>query len=107
MAAQGVGGFEYYGITHVSWWFDEYGYTGATASRQDMAATNANWGGVLVTWYQPGLRPTVLLRADANSNRRRDANGDSRDARHRHESDAEASRRYQRWTLARRHQSWG
>ena len=55
VAAQGVGGFEYHGITHVSWWFDEYGYAGATASRQDMAATNANWGGVLVTWYQPGI----------------------------------------------------
>jgi len=58
--AQGVGGFQYYGITHVSWWFDEYTYPTATAARNDLAATNANWAGVLVTWYQPSLTANAM-----------------------------------------------
>jgi uncharacterized protein (TIGR03437 family) len=58
--AQGVGGFQYYGITHVSWWFDEYTYATATASRNDLAATNANWAGVLATWYQPSLTANAM-----------------------------------------------
>jgi uncharacterized protein (TIGR03437 family) len=58
--AQGVGGFQYYGITHVSWWFDEYTYATATASRNDLAATNANWAGVLVTWYQPSITANAM-----------------------------------------------
>ena len=33
------GAFDYNGITHVSWWHDQYGYTGATASRSALAAT--------------------------------------------------------------------
>ena len=56
----GNGGFQYYGITHVSWWFDEYTYATATASRNDFAATNANWAGVLVTWYQPSITANVM-----------------------------------------------
>jgi hypothetical protein len=44
-------GFVYDGITHVSWWHDEYGYAAATDSRRALAATGASWGGLLVTWY--------------------------------------------------------
>jgi hypothetical protein len=39
------------GLTHVSWWHDEYEDADAEASRQALAATGANWAGVLVTWY--------------------------------------------------------
>jgi len=56
----GVGGFQYYGITHVSWWFDEYTYATATASRNDLAATSANWAAVLATWYQPNLTASTI-----------------------------------------------
>ena len=58
--AQSNGGFQFYGITHVSWWFDEYTYATATASRNDFAATNANWAGVLVTWYQPSITANAM-----------------------------------------------
>lgn len=58
--AQSVSGFEYRGITHVSWWFDEYTYSAATASRNDLAAVNFNWTGVLVTWYQPTIQSTTI-----------------------------------------------
>jgi hypothetical protein len=44
-------GFAYRGVTHVSWWHDEYGYDEAPASRAQIASTRANWAGVLVTWY--------------------------------------------------------
>jgi hypothetical protein len=39
------------GLTHVSWWHDEYEDAEAEASRQALASTGANWAGVLVTWY--------------------------------------------------------
>ena len=58
--AQGNGGFQYYGITHVSWQAYEYTYATATASRKDFAATNANWAGVLVTWYQPTITSNAM-----------------------------------------------
>ena len=45
------GAFEYDGITHVSWWHDEYGDPAGTTSRSALAATGAGWGGLLVTWY--------------------------------------------------------
>jgi hypothetical protein len=45
------GRFTYNGITHVSWWHDEYQYAAAGASRQHLANTGANWAGVLATWY--------------------------------------------------------
>jgi hypothetical protein len=43
--------FEYNGLTHVSWWHDEYLYPEATESRRALADTGAGWAGVLVTWY--------------------------------------------------------
>ena len=59
--AQGNGGFQYFGITHVSWSYNEYTFDAATASRNDLAATNANWAGVLVTWYQPNITANSML----------------------------------------------
>lgn len=43
--------FDYNGLTHVSWWHDEYLYSDATAARRALAATGSNWAGLLVTWY--------------------------------------------------------
>jgi len=43
--------FEYNGMTHVSWWHDEYGTPAASDSRRALAATGAGWGGLLTTWY--------------------------------------------------------
>ncbi len=43
--------FDYTGITHVSWWHDEYGYPAAGDARRALAATGAGWAGVLTTWY--------------------------------------------------------
>ena len=47
----GRAGFEFNGITHVSWGHDEYGYPAGTDARRALAATGASWGGLLVTWY--------------------------------------------------------
>ena len=46
-----AGRFAYSGLTHVSWWHDEYQYATAATSRQELAATGVNWAGVLATWY--------------------------------------------------------
>lgn len=43
--------FAYNGITHVSWWHDEYGYPAGGDSRRALVATGANWAGLLTTWY--------------------------------------------------------
>jgi hypothetical protein len=45
------GAFAYDGITHVSWWHDEYGYASGTDARRALAGTGAGWAGLLVTWY--------------------------------------------------------
>ena len=45
------GRFEMGGVTHVSWWHDEYGYASGADSRRALAATGAPWSGLLVTWY--------------------------------------------------------
>jgi len=45
------GRFAFNGITHVSWWHDEYQYAEAATARRELAGTHANWAGVLVTWY--------------------------------------------------------
>ena len=58
---KGVGGFQYYGITHVSWSYYEYTSAAATTSRNDLAATKFNWAGVLVTWYQPTIKSNAML----------------------------------------------
>jgi uncharacterized protein (TIGR03437 family) len=60
--ALGNGGFQYYGITHVSWSYNEYTFPAATDSRNDLAATKFNWAGVLVTWYQPTITANSMVR---------------------------------------------
>jgi hypothetical protein len=72
--AQSQSGFQYNGITHVSWWFDEYDSAAGGTSRAALRDTGANWMGLLVTWYQQ----------DASSNaiaRNPDPNKDHTDAR--------------------------
>jgi hypothetical protein len=58
--AQSQSGFEYNGIVHVSWWFDEYTYPAATDSRSDLVATGTNWAAVLVTQYQDTANSNVI-----------------------------------------------
>jgi hypothetical protein len=58
--AQSQSGFEYNGIVHVSWWFDEYTYPAATDSRSDLVVTGANWAAVLVTQYQDTANSNVI-----------------------------------------------
>ncbi len=53
-------GFTYRGLTHVSWWHDEYLYDGARLSREQLAATKANWAAVLVTWYMETRDSTTI-----------------------------------------------
>jgi hypothetical protein len=62
----GGAGFTYDGITHVSWSRDEYGLASGTTSRQALAATRANWGGLLVTWYME-TRTSNTIAPDASS----------------------------------------
>jgi hypothetical protein len=58
------GRFEYDGVTHVSWWHDEYGYPAASESRRALAATGAGWAGLLTTWYMEH-RTASEIRPDA------------------------------------------
>lgn len=58
------GVFEYEGITHVSWWFDEYQGAAGASSRQALDATGANWAGLLLTWYMDDRNATAI-RPDA------------------------------------------
>jgi len=63
-------GFAYNGITHVSFFFDEYNNFGqatgqGTDSRTELAATKASWAGVLATWYQANATATSIS-ADSN-----------------------------------------
>jgi hypothetical protein len=57
-------GYEYAGMVHVSWWFDEYTYPAATLSRDALAATGANWASLLVTWYQDTATSNLIARRD-------------------------------------------
>ncbi len=67
---QSQSGFIYNGVTHVSFFFNEYNNFGqptgqGTDSRTALAATNANWAGVLATWYQANATATTIS-ADSN-----------------------------------------
>jgi hypothetical protein len=62
------GTFEYGGITHVSWWHDEYGNPAATTSRSALAATKARWGGLLVTWYMETRTSNTIAPNPEHSN---------------------------------------
>jgi hypothetical protein len=63
-AAQGQSqsGFEYNGMVHVSWWFDEYDGPQSGPSRAALASTGTNWMGLLVTWYQDNAQSNVIAR---------------------------------------------
>jgi hypothetical protein len=52
--------FAYNGLTHVSWWHDQYQYGEAAVARQELAGTGANWAGLLVTWYMPRADSTGI-----------------------------------------------
>ena len=52
----------YDGVTHVSWWHDEYGYSAGTTSRSALAATGAGWMGLLVTWYMDTKSSSTIAR---------------------------------------------
>lgn len=60
--------FDYAGITHVSWWHDEYGYPSATDSRRALAATGAGWAGVLTTWYMDSRTASSIRPHASRSN---------------------------------------
>lgn len=54
------GRFAVNGITHVSWWHDEYETADAAASRRALQQTGAGWAGVLVTWYMDTARSSTI-----------------------------------------------
>jgi glycosyl hydrolase family 113 len=60
--------FDYNGITHVSWWHDEYGSGSATDSRAALAGTGAGGAGVLVTWYMDDVRSSDIAPDPNRSN---------------------------------------
>jgi uncharacterized membrane protein len=60
--AQSQSGFQYNGIVHVSWWFDEYDSTAGGTSRAALRDTGSNWMGLLVTWYQQDASSNVIAR---------------------------------------------
>jgi hypothetical protein len=54
------GAFDYNGITHVSWWHDQYGDAEAMNSRNALAATGNDWAGLLTTWYMEGRHSNTI-----------------------------------------------
>src|SRR5262245_15616958 len=60
--AQSQSGFQYNGIVHVSWWFDEYDSAAGGTSRAALRDTGANWMGLLLTWYQQDASSNVIAR---------------------------------------------
>jgi hypothetical protein len=55
-----TGTFDYRGMNHVSWWYNEYQGATASDSRQALATSGANWTGVLVTWYVANRNATTI-----------------------------------------------
>jgi hypothetical protein len=64
----GAAGFRYDGITHVSWWHDEYGYPAGADSRRALTATGAGWAGLLATWYMDTKSATAIAADPDQSN---------------------------------------
>jgi hypothetical protein len=60
--AQSQSGFDYNGIVHVSWWFDEYDSAQGGVSRAALRDTGANWMGLMLTWYQADAASNVVAR---------------------------------------------
>jgi hypothetical protein len=62
------GAFEVHGVTHVSWWHDEYGYPAGADSRRALAATGVRWAGLLATWYMERKDSTDIRPVPNRSN---------------------------------------
>ncbi len=60
--------FDYDGVTHVSWWHDEYGYSAGTTSRSALAGTGAGWMGLLATWYMEAKSSNAIAPLANSSN---------------------------------------
>jgi hypothetical protein len=60
--------FEYNGVTHVSWWHDEYGYPAGSDSRRALAATGAGWMGLLTTWYMETRTSSAISPSASSTN---------------------------------------
>lgn len=60
--------FDYNGITHVSWWHDEYGTAAGSDSRRALAATGSNWAGLLTTWYMDTKSANTIAPSPDSSN---------------------------------------
>jgi len=60
--------FDFNGITHVSWWHDEYGYPAGADSRRALAEAGAGWAGLLVTWYMDDRRASDIAPHPDRSN---------------------------------------
>jgi Anti-sigma-28 factor, FlgM len=52
--------FAFNGIQYVSWRHDEYSSAAAAIAVEELAATGANWAGVLTTWYQYGAKSIAI-----------------------------------------------
>jgi len=66
--ASPAGHFDYNGITHVSWWHDEYGYAAGTESRRALAGTGSGWAGLLATWYMDTKSSNLIAPNPDSSN---------------------------------------
>lgn len=53
-------GFAYNGIHLVSWSSDEYALDAGRRAMDALAETNANWAGLLTTWYQADAKAAVI-----------------------------------------------
>jgi Glycoside Hydrolase Family 113 len=60
VAADDHSGFTYNGFDHISFQPSEYDTNAGTNSRSALAATGANWAGVLATWYQANKSSTMI-----------------------------------------------
>jgi hypothetical protein len=92
--AQAKSRFIYNGIHYASWWHDEYeACDQATSSMSDLASTNANWVGVLVTWYQANATATTICPDGQKTHRRGGQLRSPAVSEPRFKGDAEAARR--------------
>jgi hypothetical protein len=53
-------GFDYKGVTHVSWWHGDYSTPAAADSEAQIATTGSNWAGLLVTQYMASRTSTTI-----------------------------------------------
>jgi hypothetical protein len=55
-----AGTFSYEGVSHTSYWYNQYQGSEGSASRSALAATGVNWAGLLVTWYMATATSTAI-----------------------------------------------